>query len=123
MKAEEIAFEVDGLKFEESAYTTKTRRWSARTLAEAAKDCPVFDLPLIAIDLSVNPWVCDCVLEHAQHMKRVIDSDLKYPVIMDDYGYICDGWHRAVKAMLLGRKTIKAKRLTAMPEPDKIFDE
>ena len=36
----------------------------------------------------------------------------------DDHGYIADGWHRVIKALVEGRQTIKAIRIQEMPEPD-----
>ena len=50
------------------------------------------------------------------HLKRVNDTNLDYPVILDDEGVICDGWHRVAKAYLEGRPTVKAIRLLEMPD-------
>ncbi len=35
-----------------------------------------------------------------EHLKRVLDADLSYPVIMDDDGNVLDGIHRICKALL-----------------------
>lgn len=42
----------------------------------------------------------------------------KYPIILDNFGQVADGWHRICKAILDGKKTIKAYRITEMPKPD-----
>lgn len=42
----------------------------------------------------------------------------KLPIILDDLGYITDGWHRVAKAILEGKETIKAVRIQNMPAPD-----
>jgi len=96
--------------------------WRFGTLIEAAKDIEPFDIPLAAIDTSVMVWgagdksIKDFIFE----FNRVKKADLKYPIILTDYGFICDGWHRVVKAILKGDKTIKGIRLYDMPEADKI---
>ncbi len=51
-----------------------------------------------------------------QHAARVTEADLEMPIILTPDGEIADGIHRLMKADLLGLKTIKAKRLTEMPE-------
>ena len=47
-----------------------------------------------------------------------MDADMSYPIIMDDEGFIMDGWHRVAKALLEGRETIKAVRFENTPAPD-----
>ena len=118
MRADELTVEIPTLPLEGSQFRWGGNVWEATTLIEAAKDLPVFDLPLIAIDVSVNPWEFETILAISQHMKRVLECNLKYPVILDEFGYICDGWHRVVKALLLGRSTVTAQRFLTMPEPD-----
>lgn len=105
----------------ENTYTCGDNSWSAAGLVQYAKDkkYPVFDLPLAGIDLSILPWSdCENLKNLAIHMKRAMESDLKYPVIIDEYGYICDGWHRVMKALALGLTYIKAIRIEKMPRPD-----
>ena len=51
------------------------------------------------------------------HMKAVNDADLKRPIILDEDGELMDGRHRLMKAMLLGKKTIKAVRFDENPSP------
>ena len=55
-----------------------------------------------------------------QHIKLVNDSDLNYPIIICPDGKLMDGMHRVVKANLLELKTIKAYRLSTLPNPDYI---
>ena len=56
------------------------------------------------------------------HMKKVMDADLEYPIILDDEGYVMDGRHRIAKAILEGRDSIKYVRFDETPEPDAIVD-
>jgi len=51
-------------------------------------------------------------------MKRVQNTDLKYPIILDVKGVVADGYHRVAKAILEGKSTIKAYRLKQMPPYD-----
>lgn len=41
------------------------------------------------------------------HLKRVLNADLDYPIILSEERYILDGVHRLMKAKHLGIKTIK----------------
>ena len=52
----------------------------------------------------------------AYHIRRMNKADLQYPIILDDTGYICDGWHRLLKSIIGGKETIMAIRLPLMPE-------
>lgn len=103
-----------------SYLTNKFRRngmaYKVTDLIEASKDLKPFDLPIKGIDLGVLPWGEFDMKGAAHHFIRVRDSSLDHPVILDDTGFICDGWHRVVKSIIEGRKTIKAVRLTIMPE-------
>lgn len=94
------------------------RKWSALKLIEHSKQFETFDLPLIGVDLSSYPWNIQSIDDFCYHVKRVMNTDLKHPILLDDYGRICDGFHRVSKAILLGKTHIKAIRLESMPEPD-----
>jgi hypothetical protein len=52
--------------------------------------------------------------EMVTHIKAVNDSDLSFPIILDEDGEIMDG---IMKAMLMGEKTIKAVRFDENPPP------
>ena len=91
--------------------------WSVARLVDAAKDLPVFDCPLVALELNWAIWKdCD-IIEIANHCKRVIEADLEQPIILDWTGGIADGRHRVIRALIEGRTTIKAKRLMTRLEP------
>lgn len=58
--------------------------------------------------------------EHpADHIDRCLQADLSYPILVWE-GIIVDGTHRAIKALALGRKSIPARVISIMPEPDEI---
>lgn len=102
----------------EGNFKRNNKSYRVIDLIEAAKDLDVFELPLCGVDIGVSPWGSQDIKSFVYHMKRVNDSNLDYPVILDDEGYICDGWHRVTKAILEGEVTIKVKRLIVMPEPE-----
>jgi hypothetical protein len=91
--------------------------WDIPTLIQYTKEekYKVFDLPLNGIDVSWNPFDYNNIFDFINHVKRVNEVDLKYPILIDDLGTICDGWHRVVKAIIKGDKTIKAIRIKNMP--------
>jgi hypothetical protein len=92
--------------------------WFVNRLVVLAKDLPVFDIPLAGVntynlqpkDEGFNSWIT--------HIKKVNDADLSFPIILDDEGYVMDGRHRIAKAILEGRKTIKAVRFPVTPPCD-----
>ncbi len=108
---------IDDFHYLEGRYEDGNRRYAVQDLIKAAEELEVFDLPLAGV--SLTHAICNNTLKSfLYHHKRVENADLQYPVIIDDNGYICDGWHRVAKAILLGQTTIKAKRLIVMPEPE-----
>lgn len=110
--------DIDGLAFHESYYSTRGNTYDAPTLVAFAKhkNYKTFDLPLVGIDISHMPFSATTFGQFLYHLKRVNDTNLDYPVILDDEGVICDGWHRVAKAYLEGRPTVKAIRLLEMPD-------
>lgn len=91
----------------------------ASSLIDKSKDLIPFDLDLRGLDLSGDVWeTCKSMYGFAKHVKACNDADLKYPVILNEDGFIFDGWHRVVKALLIGAETIKAVRFEEEPKPD-----
>lgn len=110
----------------ENTYRSDNNIWSASNLIQwcKEKEYPIFDLPLAGIDLSYSPRTSlSNVKQIANHFKRVQLANLDYPVILDDHGYIADGWHRIVKALVDGKSTIKAIRIQEMPQPDGVEND
>lgn len=91
--------------------------WSALTLIEASKNLPAFDLPLAGINLDICAWGgTETMYGFIYHAKRIVNTDLKYPIIINDKGRIVDGYHRIAKAIILGRETIKDADSYVKPE-------
>jgi len=74
-----------------------------------------FTLDLRGVDMSCLMWSINNMRDIAYHFDRVMKSDISIPILIDDRGIICDGWHRFIKAVILKKDTIKAIRLEEMP--------
>lgn len=112
-----LPVKISGFNYRENTYSRNDLAYKVTDLIEAAKAIEPFDLPLQGIDISINPWGKPCIKNFVFEMQRVKKANLKYPIILDNEGFICDGWHRVVKAILAGHTTIKAIRLEVMPDP------
>lgn len=55
-----------------------------------------------------------------EHHKRVMNSDLNYPIILSETGLVMDGVHRICKAILEGKSEILAVQFLKNPPADKI---
>jgi len=51
------------------------------------------------------------------HMRRVLNSDLSYPIILSEENIIFDGVHRLMKAKHLGLEYIDCVRFKTDPKP------
>lgn len=104
----------------DSAYKRGNEVWLAQTLIDFCKsqEYKEFDLPLAGISLTESHFDSWSTGNFIFQMQRVQNVDLNYPIILDNFGQIADGWHRVCKAILEGRKTIKAIRMERMPAYD-----
>lgn len=93
--------------------------YSVARLLDDCKDLPVFEVPLAALDLSSQPWDGDCMYMLAFHVKKCMEADLSFPILLDWNGGVADGRHRILKAIAKGKRTIKARRMTWKPVPDR----
>jgi len=93
--------------------------WSVARLFELSKDLPVMDIPLDHLNL-YQKYDHLTLREMVTHVKAVLDADMSYPIILDEDGELMDGRHRIMKALLEGRKTIKAVRFEENPDPCQI---
>ena len=98
--------------------------WDVDRLIRLTSEQEPVDMPLESIrELDENFWfsgdgdtpTCRRV---ADHMQLINETDLSHPIILDPDGRVMDGMHRVCKALIRGSKTIKAVRLSVMPEPD-----
>jgi len=99
--------------------------WYTERLWKLAKDLSEYDVDVEHFDeLDRDCWFGEgrtpTIREVADHCRRINETDLEYPVIINDNGRLMDGGHRLARALLEGRKTVKAVRFEEMPEPDEI---
>jgi len=107
--------------FERSGYEASGGDyWKAETLYAAAKEqkCKPYYIPIDHIDFSGRPFSFKNMYGFIYHVQRVYDTDLHYPVLVGPVGSIMDGGHRVAKAVIMGKKAIRAVRLKELPEPD-----
>ena len=55
-----------------------------------------------------------------EHVRLIADSDLSYPIILDQAGRVMDGMHRVCKAVLEGSKEIAVVQFETDPAPDHV---
>lgn len=94
-------------------------RYSVARLIDDAKNLPVFEVPVAALNLGDEIWRGENILGLAYHVKKCMDADLDCPILLDWHGDIADGRHRLIKAIAKGKRTLKARRITWRPEPDR----
>jgi len=94
--------------------------YSVAKLIDDTKKLKPFDLPLCGINLSDVIWNECNIQELAFHVQRVNKADLSKPIILDWNGNVADGRHRLIKAIVKGKKTIKAVRMHWKPTPCRI---
>lgn len=90
--------------------------WTVARLIQHSKALPVFEILLAGIFIGEKVFKeSRTARDIAEHVKRVNETDLDYPIILDPDGFIMDGWHRVIKALVEGRETIKAVRFEELP--------
>jgi hypothetical protein len=111
MKTAPPTVKINGVTMAENSHVCGDRVWTVANLVERAKGLPPFDLPIAALFVGAKVWgAIESPYEFAQHMRRVLDVDTSHPVILDQEGFIMDGWHRVTRALVDGKATIKAVR-------------
>jgi len=96
--------------------------WYIQTLINYVKDnkSPEYDLQLDSVDLGVMPWSMKTILHFIQHSIDIENVTFRYPVIVSPSGWVLNGWHRIIKAILTNKTSIKAVRILDMPQHDGI---
>jgi len=106
------------VELDEQTFEDHGRVWKITRLIFLSSKLEVFDLPLKALNVfDIFPKV-KTTFEFVEHIKKVQDSDLKYPIILDEEGYVMDGRHRIMKALLENVESIKAVRFVKTPTED-----
>ena len=102
-------------KLADQYYKVKNDFWSIPRLIELSKDLEIFEIPMKCLNIfNLYPKATN-TKEFVDHVRDVINADMSYPIILDDEGYVMDGRHRIMKALLEGYETIKAVRFDKTP--------
>lgn len=104
-------------------YEMNGKTWNITTLVFTSRNLKPFSVPIKLIDRSYEPFEIKTMADYIHHHKRVEAADLGRPIILSETGVMMDGRHRLAKAILLGRKTIKAVQFEEDPEPDVVEEE
>lgn len=90
--------------------------WSVPRLIFLAKDLKVFSIPMQGFNsYNLAPVATDTV-DFVMHLDLVVNADMQYPIILDQEGFVMDGRHRVLHAMLNKHKSIKAVRFDKTPD-------
>jgi hypothetical protein len=95
--------------------------WSVPRLFELSRNLPIMEVPINHLSLYYT-YEKLTLRDMVMHMNAVNNADLDKPIILDEDGELMDGRHRLMKAMLLGKETIKAVRFDENPSPCKVSD-
>ena len=104
--------------FEQQTFEYGNECWFVSRLVEKAKDLPVQEMPLTALNTCNLYPTSKTMAQFVNHVRKVNNADLSYPIILDDEGYVMDGRHRIAKALLEGKETIKFVRFEETPYRD-----
>jgi hypothetical protein len=110
---------IDGCAVADNIYSDDGKVWTVTNLIARAKDLEPFDLPLAAIYSGSEVWSpVGSAYGIAHHVRRALDVNTEYPIILCQRGFIMDGWHRVLRALIDGKATIKAVRFEETPPYD-----
>ena len=115
------AVKIDGCFVADNTYSSDGKVWIVTNLIARAKDLEPFDLPLAAIYSGTEVWTpVGSAYGIAHHVRRALDVNTEYPIILCQQGFIMDGWHRVLRALIDGKTTIKAVRFVETPPYDNL---
>jgi predicted amino acid dehydrogenase len=97
--------------------------WDVDRLVELSRHLAVEQVELAAVfEIDSVYWFDDwqrpTVRKVVEHFRLVQEVDTSHPIILGPDGRVMDGMHRVARALLEGRRTIAARRLPVLPEPD-----
>lgn len=110
--------------FDGSAFSDQAgNEWSAPYLYRIAKERGIKPetVSLRHLMIDMMPWEnggISSIDRLIYHLVRIENADTSIPVIMGWDGYVMDGWHRIAKAIMEGKKSIKAYRFEKYVEPE-----
>ena len=99
--------------------------WYTENLWSKAKSLVPFEVELSSIrELDEDCWFgagrLPTMRAIADHCARINSASFDWPIILNADGSLMDGGHRICRALLEGRRTIRAVQFQTMPEPDEV---
>lgn len=103
-----------------STHTADGKCWYVDQLWILARDLPVTSRAVQSFrELQECCWEQSMGLaDFAAHVRRVEQADPAYPIIISAEGWLMDGAHRLVKAMLRGETHVPVQQFQVTPPPD-----
>ncbi len=97
--------------------------WWVDRLWALAETLPSFeasidDIAEFDMDCWFGDWAEPTCRAVALHARRMVDADLRFPVIFSASGALFDGAHRVAKAWMTGQSTVLAVQFEDDPAPD-----
>jgi hypothetical protein len=100
-----------------------SRQWNLLDLWRLSEDLPITEMSVSKLwdDMYSKVWCWqneDEVINNEfflHHMKRVLDADLNYSIILSEENYIFDGVHRLMKCKYLEIETVSCVQFTKDP--------
>ena len=91
--------------------------WRVSRLIALTEGLPVMDIAVEHLNVSYLLPKFRGAIHFVEYLKEIKVADLSYPVILDEDGYVMDGRHRILRALIEEKKTIKAVRFAKTPKP------
>ena len=108
--------------YENACNASNTGSWYVSNLIERTKEKENvidFELDIWSLNLDVNVWGEKLSFyDIITHLRQINEVDVNFPVIVNEQGWVMDGWHRIAKSILHGKRYIKAVRFKKNPEKD-----
>lgn len=94
--------------------------FKVKTLEKESKNIPLISYNIDrdkVLDETIR-WQLNNFHDFTVHFKKVENVDLSIPIILRSDGYVMDGWHRIIKALINGVKVLPARQFKVDPKPD-----
>jgi len=102
-----------------NTYHEGKKVWYSKTIIDASKNLPVKNMSITNKLLNTKiEWTINTFFDMKNHLLRIKNSNLKYPIIIGPKGIIIDGYHRLMKSVLENKRSINYVKLDVMPPHD-----
>lgn len=110
------------IKYTEQECRLGKNIWAVPRLIELSRHLPIMTIPLAHMNM-YHIYEELTMRQLVGHIKAVLETDLNYPIILDEDGDLMDGRHRLMRAILENKESIKAVRFEKNPYPCRRIEE